>query len=169
MVDDAEVEEFLSHFGVKGMKWGAVKQNVRTHRAREAQRVADRAKLASELRPNGINLRGVQKTQDRADLLKRAAEGKQTPKDRAKKITKGAILAGVLFVAFGPVIKVNTLPKTPPNAVVDVIKRTQTEQMSSLTRTFREGHMTKEQYDNFSSKLNARYARQIKDAMEGGI
>lgn len=163
-----EVEEFLSHYGVKGMRWGVVKKNLRTHRAREAQRVADRAREVADIRPNAINNRGAQKTQARADLLKRSAEGKQTPQDRAKKIAKGAILAGILVLAFGPVVPKSMAPAKPSKSVVDILKKTQGEQMSSLTRTFREGHMNADQYKNFSEKLNARYARQIAEAMKGG-
>lgn len=168
---DEEVEEFLEHFGVPGMKWGVRK--VRTKRANNAKYVADRARRLADAHPSTVHNLGAKRTQAKADRLQRRVDGKRTPQDIARSVAKGAIVAGVIVAALSVRVDASKfggpprMPHSPPsNAVADVIRRTRDEQMSSLTRTFKEGHMNEEQYKRFAKTMEERYARKIAEAMK---
>lgn len=177
-----EVEEFLAHFGVKGMKWGVRKKNVQAQRAKQYSAYADRLQGRIEkldAKTPKTPLGRANQAKRREELVKqrdkaaknavRKAEGKLSSDDK-KHIAQTAAFLGVMFLAFAPVLNTgkmsssNMTVRRGKETALDILKRTKGEQLSSLQRTFREGHMDKAQYENFSRVLRNRYARQIAEA-----
>lgn len=65
-----ELDEFLSHYGVKGMKWGA-------RRAAAVSRATERSK-----NPDRVGNRNKAEAQERTDRYRRVASGKGSVSDK---------------------------------------------------------------------------------------
>ena len=99
MIVDQEVDEFLAHYGVKGMKWGVRKDNFQRNRAlNKESRAKDKAKRAAEfektrkaLRPSGEKSKINTSTKEGR---KAAQKERQADIDRARaRINTGAARA----------------------------------------------------------------------------
>lgn len=90
-----EVNEFLEHFGVRGMQWGVKKDRSRQGQANSAQARAER-------RPTRGNVRTAHRAQIRAD---RTVLGQQrrpiTPRQARVGLAGATAVLGILAVAGG--------------------------------------------------------------------
>jgi hypothetical protein len=115
MITDQEVEVFLSHYGVKGMKWGVRKERSSGERSgrsikREGKRDAKQIKKISKKGGEGSVSKLSQKFSEMAekatDTRYTAAVNKQLVKNQRTKMDKlrkgaaagAAIVAGARFV-----------------------------------------------------------------------
>lgn len=88
--DEEELEAFLEHHGVKGMKWGHRKAHRLENKAARRENVASR-------RPTKRNVRKANKAEDRADWQNRHL---QNPRSRKQKVAIAAAgTAGFLVAA----------------------------------------------------------------------
>lgn len=92
-MDFENEDDFLEHFGVKGMKWG-VRKKVRGTAGR-----ADRLQRQAARRPTRGNVRSAQRAQKVAD--RSSAKKSKTDLKVASKMSKGEKFAS--FVAGGPI------------------------------------------------------------------
>jgi hypothetical protein len=150
-----DVDAFLEHHGVKGMKWG-VRRSINIQRQRRAKKYGDKSKKPLTLAQKrarhernigraSVGLRIAAGTLVAATLLARAKAGPNIPNDfrlggdGGKTFAKGAKTAK------------------------DIINAERDSQLSSLIRTHKEGHIDKDQLTNFMKILNARYDRKLAD------
>lgn len=104
MSNDLEVEEFLSHFGIKGMRWGVIKERRRASAQVNRQKASEASQRLAILNEKRLpryrqkaNLR--QKIREQTAIAEAKEKGKLTP--RQKSIAKGAAVAGVVLAAYG--------------------------------------------------------------------
>ena len=92
-------EEFLEHYGVKGMKWGVTRRKAHGKKAQRLNKKADALEGAASrtkrdtLRRRSLNARAT-RARRQADLAQRISEGKGPGKAAAKKVASGAKATG---------------------------------------------------------------------------
>lgn len=109
--------DYLLHYGVKGMKWGVIRERKESNRRKVAEKAKARSDRASSeierIRANGrragdgivrrnpdAKIKDLERKRDRADQDAAAAEkGKLTPTE--KKVLKGAAVAATVLAAYG--------------------------------------------------------------------
>ena len=132
-------EVYLEHYGVKGMKWGV-------------RRERRKAKLA-------------------AMTPKERAAAKRKRKRRINNgisLALGAIWLGLFLSEKGS----RPPPRDFPNkrraqqTVDQIINAERDLKIDAIIRTHREGHIDKEQMQNFVDAMNKRYDRKVKDALD---
>lgn len=172
-VVDAYLDDYLSHYGKKGMKWG-VRQKFRDQRAKSTQKKATLKKGVAQRNPTTMNKAEARNAQATADSAKRWAKGTPTKTDkrnrRDKAVTAGVLLAAGVYLTAGLVSAygnrtVSSLPKTPSPKVGDFIRQEHATQLSSLTRMHKEGKMDAAQFKKFSETLGKRYDRKLAEAL----
>lgn len=177
-------DDFLEHFGVKGMKWGqrkAVTAEVQakrdkkagyyTNRSANIQREIDKLDLrtprsAMAARDIAATRHVLMKAKMRSDKDAEAKRAGKLSSQQKKNLVVGGAVIGI-FIASKMSQRASSLPKGPPsNSVADVIRKTKEEQMYSLTRMHKEGKMDAAQYKAFAAKLNERYDKKIAEALK---
>lgn len=157
MVLDEDV--YLEHFGVKGMKWGVRREGM-LERHRERRTIHKRRKLNKYGDPKISRPTMKQRNARRSRNFSRAHT---------------ALGVAVAVVYIGGMLKlrgdkslfdsINLQSDTVKKSAKDLINAERSTQLSSLIRTHREGHITKEQLVNFKAILNRRYDRRIVEAL----
>lgn len=144
----SEVEDFLAHYGVKGMRWGVRKTP-------SARQQAKRKKYG-----------GIRKKNQNA--AQRAARSRRF-NDRVMYATTAAAAAmfvGGLLMAdrsgSGPSPKAYAKPS---KSVTDLINQERKIKISAIDKTFREGFIDKGQRTQFANAMNKRYDRKIAEAL----
>lgn len=148
MIIDEEV--YLEHFGVKGMKWG-VRNFRNTQKKRKLNKYGD--KKAKPLTKSQKESR-KDRTITRAIIGTRMAVGAAFVAAMYASRDKGKLPPGFRLRDDGPGARTAT----------QIINAERNTQISSLKRTFREGHIDKTQLQNFKEVLNKRYDRRIREA-----
>lgn len=169
------VDDFLAHHGIKGMKWGV-------RRAERARANSDRMQDIARQRPTAFNRVAAQRIERKADKLETRqqhkldkygdkSKGPLTPeqrqhrRERALKVAAGA--AVIAFILTRKVHVQNSNWKPRPDAgrvsktVKDLINEERDVKVSALIRTHKEGHIDKDQLENFLRAINARYDRKL--------
>lgn len=138
MTTSQNVDEFLEHFGTAGMKWGVRKP--------KSARTETQKSHAARMRK------------------------------RKERIQTGAVIGGIAGIMVLNILsqsgrrRVDTdfssrfgSPNVPKSAA-DIINSQREVKLKALRRTFREGHMDKDQLTNFTSLLNRRYDRRVSES-----
>ncbi len=178
-MSDQEVEEFLEHFGVKGMRWGVQNRSLRKEAGRQEH--INRLKKISD---------GTATREERAAVRKktgtttkpRANRELQNPKEtkmlinnkrnqKVRDVATGLVVAAWVASLFISNAKLKTSNIRPPSStkaksVANLINDRRNVEVSSLTRMHKEGKMDDDQLKNFSKILNARYDRKIAEALK---
>lgn len=90
-----DVDDFLAHHGVKGMKWGKRKPTVEIQTARKKARLKERQKVESQYRTEYWAKK--KESQTKADILYGLAPYNQTKLAQAAGFSKGkAVTIGIL-------------------------------------------------------------------------
>ncbi len=139
-VINQEVDRFLEHYGILGMKWG----------------------VRNDQRSN----KGSSKSTSKGKIKKRKLTAKQKAK-RNIRITNAVIysvgatmmVAGILGSAGQQ--RASTVRPARVKSAVDIINARRNTEVSALKRMRREGHMDDDQLRNFKAILNARYDRRV--------
>lgn len=179
MVNDEEVDEFLEHYGVKGMQWGvrtggklgrAHQKHLNNKASRLQKSAADQEALIDHY-PNDPGVRYMaKKARSRADRATRRAEGNETGKDKAIRYASNAtkVAMGAAFISLAikahSETKVSAARPKHVDEAADLLHREYEKQLYSLRRMHQEGKMDADQFKRFSETLGNRYARKIADA-----
>ncbi len=102
---DQEVVDFLEHFGVKGMRWGVLKDNRRNRAKKNEDKVSEYQKQIDVLKTNpartftSMKIKNLEESRDKEVAKAKAKrEGKLTPTQ--KKVAIGAAVVGVLIASY---------------------------------------------------------------------
>lgn len=148
MVYDQDVVAFLEHHGIKGMHWGI--------RNKRKQQLKLKKYGDEKVRP----LTKSQRMNRRVRTAKRVELGVQ--------VAGAAVFVAAMLKMHGDERASSWKAKaSAPKAkqtVEDIINSERAHQVSSLIRTHKEGHIDKDQLDNFLNILNKRYDRKIFEA-----
>lgn len=189
---DEDVEDFLAHYGIKGMHWGirnsrptSVSAETIAKREKKAKNFDKRAARAQrsldilDTKTPRSPLHAQQMADTRQTLLNRKARAeKDAARKRAGKLTStqrkdlaigGAVLGLFVAAMIADNKPMRDIPKKRSGSVEDLIRQTQDEQMYSLRRMHQEGKMDKAQFEAFSKKLNERYDRKVADALRDAM
>lgn len=145
MIIDEEI--YLEHFGVKGMRWGVRKQ-------RRLRKYGDRSK----------GLTKQQKQNRRQRNFNRASAG--------LRVAVGAIVVASMFSAADtgpPRTNSSSYTRTAKAGVKsskDIINESRNVKIAALRKTFKEGHIDKDQLSKFESAINKRYDRKVAEALK---
>lgn len=94
MVDEQEIDDFLAHYGVKGMKWGKRKQSkYKPGATKEAKRVAAIQKKAKAGGTKALTTKELQAYNQRMDLERRYSQLQPSGKLQKGQKKVAAILA----------------------------------------------------------------------------
>lgn len=175
MVDvNTEVEDFLTHHGVKGQRWGV--------RHPESFNRVHRVSAGTETRKLNIN-RAKSFGGGNKDAIGKEIRNKQNkiPLTKQERIQRNnrrvaiakfsvRVVATSLFVAAilasNHSTPVNHIKVNKPQSVADIINAERNVKVSSLKRMHKEGKMDSDQAKNFLKILNDRYDKKIVDAMK---
>ena len=165
-----DVNEFLAHYGFKGMKWG-----VRKEYYGKAYKNATKRRAAKKLKKYGPK-----------DRKKRTLKQKQNRIDRLNI----RVSAGVMAISAASYISAliienkardrawnqqqrqedeffkNWKTYKPSKPVNDLINQERKTKVDAIDKTFREGFIDKDQRDKFIESMNKRYDRKVADALK---
>ncbi len=169
-----EESAYLEHFGVKGMKWGVIRQRYRKAHARSTQKRASVYKNIASRDPSIHNKSMARTAQQKADRAKRWEAGKPTRLDKAHRAVSAAWVVAIGGVVTAAIISehgrtpTRDLPRpsrVTKSSVEQMIRNEHATQLSSLTRMHKEGKMDADQFKKFSESLAKRYDRKIAEAL----
>lgn len=168
-----EEDAYLEHFGVKGMKWGVIRQKYRKSRAKSARRNASLQKKVNRMNPNLANAAAARQSQRIADRATRWEKGTPTKADKFHRAASAAFAAGLGGVIVASII--SSHGQTPSSriphssfgksTVEQAIRNEHASQLSSLKRMHQEGKMDSDQFKKFSASLAKRYDRKVAEAL----
>jgi len=158
-VSDQEVEDFLEHVGVKGMKWGTRKSSSDKNNNQGSK---------SSTKPPLTAKQKKEKDRKKQEIFNKVlSAGVAT-------VYAAMFISSILVSAENQKFKdqnarnqnsrnqkTNITRPPKPKSAADIINDRRNVEVSSLKRMHREGKMDADQLKNFSTILNARYDRKV--------